>query len=240
MAAASTTIEPEGGKEAERSTKRNREDYRAKSRPIVPDLDLDTVDQESRHKSQKHRKRSGKNQQEEGRSGRSLSRNRAPSWGEKGVDRSQEEESRRTQSVSRNRAPSWDRNTTEEGVWKNPEEGRSSRSLPRNRATSRSTFRTEDGVVLETTEKKRRSKCKEEDLLRNSVKTEENRGSKRISEPFSFLMPRDDQPLSDNESVASFSEMAAAALSDPSCGPKMVAADEKCLKFYTAKSEHQD
>lgn len=190
MAAAGTTIEPGGGGEGERSSRRNREETRAKPRPIVPDLDLDAVDQEQRHKSQKHRKRSGKNkeEEEEGTHGRSLPRNKAPSWDKK--DENQEEEGR--SSVSRSRAT-----TIEEGL--------SSRSVSKNRATSRGT---------EEQEKKRRSKRKEVDILKDGVKMAEDRESKRmISENFSFLMPRDDEAPSDNESVASFSEVSQSAAS---------------------------
>ncbi|XP_033826029.1 membrane-associated guanylate kinase, WW and PDZ domain-containing protein 1 [Periophthalmus magnuspinnatus] len=211
VAAASTTIEPGGGREGERSTKRNREETRARPRPIVPDLDLDTVDQEPHHKSQKHRKRSGKNQEEERRGSESLPRNRVSSWDEKGVGKNkEEEESRRTRSVSRNRAPSLDRNMTEQSPWKHQEEqGRSTRSVSRNRATSWGTSIVEEGVVPEVLEKKRRSKRKEAD----NVKMVEDRESKRISEPFSFLMPRDEHPPSDSESAASFSEVSQSAAS---------------------------
>lgn len=212
MAAAATTIEPGGGGEGERSSRRNREETRAKPRPIIPDLDLDAVDQEQRHKSQKHRKRSGRNQEEGGRHGRSLPRNRAPSWDGNGEENNHEED--RKSSVSRSRTTTWDRNATKEGVRKNQEEGLSSRSVSRNRATSWGTTTAEEGAGLDVTEKKRRSKRKEADILRDSVKMAEDRESKRmISENFSFLMPRDEKDPSDSESVASFSEVSQSAAS---------------------------
>lgn len=211
MAAAGTTIEPGGGGEGERSSRRNREETRAKLRPIVPDLDLDAVDQEQRHKSQKHGKNSGKNQEEEGRHGRSLSRNRAPSWDEKGLENQGKEGK---SSVSRSRTTTWDRNAAKEEVRKNQEEGLSSRSVSRNRATSWGTATAEEGAGLEVSEKKRRSKRKEADILRDSTKMMEDRESKRmISENFSFLMPRDDQAPSDSESAASYSEVSQSAAS---------------------------
>ncbi|CAL9702784.1 unnamed protein product [Knipowitschia caucasica] len=211
LAVAGNTTEPEGARDGDRSVKRNQEETSAKLRPIVPDLDLDAVDQEPRHKSQKHQKRSGKNkEEEEGRAGRSLPRTRALSWDDAGVEKTQEEASRRSRTVSRIRAPSWERNTTEEVLWTNKGE-KSSRSMSRSRATSVGTSVTEEPTVSEVSEKKLRRKRKEMDLSRDKVVAD--RGSKRISEPFSFLMARDDQPSSDSESAASFSGVSQSAAS---------------------------
>lgn len=119
--------------------------------------------------------------------------------------------------ASRSRTTTFDRKAPKEGVKKNQdEEGLSSRSAPRSRATSLGTAAAGERVGLEVTEtkKKRHSKRKEADIVRDGGKTAEDRESKRkISDSFSFLMPRDEQDQSDSESAASFSEVSQSAAS---------------------------
>lgn len=93
------------------------------------------------------------------------------------------------------------------------EQGRSSRSLPRNGARSWDRAMAEEGAGLDVSEKKRRHKQRE-DVLREDVKTVRHHVSNRaVSEPFSFLMARDNPSPSDSESGASFSEISQSAAS---------------------------
>lgn len=169
------------------------------------------MEQEQHHKSQKHQKKSLKNQEEEWQRGRNLSSTRAPSWDKKGVEENQEAEGSRH--ASRSRAPTWDRKATEVKIRKNRDEILSSQSVTRNRAMSWGTATSEVGAGLEVQENKRRSKRKEADILKDSVKKEYRESKQMVSDSFSFLMPQDERAPSESESAASFSEVSQSAAS---------------------------